>query len=100
MVQTNIFDFIESKEQKWFFGDNGYMDVNVIIPKHIKSPFEVDYLSDEDFREWTNYCLAIQAKTLGSWSEVRELFTRHRESGKPIKIRIYESHDFRPEFIE
>lgn len=100
MVQTNIFDFIESKEQKWFFGDDGYMDVKVIIPKGLQSPFENEDLSSEEFREWTNYCLAIQAKTLGSWSEARELFTKHRDNGKPIKIRVYESHDFRPEFIE
>lgn len=99
MVQTNIFDFLKG-EMKWIFNEDGYMNVKVIIPKGLQSPFEVDYLSDEDFREWTNYCLAIQAKTLGSWSEARELFTKHRDNGKPIKIRIYESHYFRPDFEE
>lgn len=99
MVQMNIFDFLKG-EMKWIFNEDGYMNVKVIIPKGLQSPFEVDYLSDEDFREWTNYCLAIQAKTLGSWSEARKLFAKHRDNGKPIKIRVYESHDFRPEFIE
>ena len=99
MVQTNIFDFLKG-EMKWIFNEGGYMNVKVIIPKGLQSPFENEDLSSEEFREWTNYCLAIQAKTLGSWSEARGLFTRHRESGKPIKIRIYESHDFRPDFEE
>lgn len=96
IIQTDIFDFLAEKETKWFFNEEGFVDVEVRIPSELKSPFEVDKMHNEEYKRWSDYCLSIQSKRLGTWNEAKELLIKHRKNRKPLKIRIFKRSDFRP----
>lgn len=99
ITQTTIFDFLEDSKQKWFFNEDGFIDVLVRIPTHIQTPFEVDVMTSTAHKTWCDYCLAIQALKLGSWGEAKDLFEKHRKNRQPIRVRVYKNSDFRPEDV-
>lgn len=99
ITQTTIFDFLEDSKQKWFFNEDGFIDVLVRIPTHIRTPFEVDKMTSHEYKEWSDYCLAIQAVKLGTWGEAKELFEKYRKNRQPIRVRVYKNSDFRPKDV-
>lgn len=94
LVQEKRTERINIHDYEW--SEEGFVDINVRIPAHLKTPFEAD-LKSNDYKEWFNHCMAIQFFKNGSWEEAKQLFLRYRENQKKIKIRIFKRSPLRPQ---
>lgn len=66
--------------------------IEIVIPKEVISPLESNKrIGSRDFREqqleFIKYIRSIQYYRNCSWFEARELFFKHRDSYKPIKVK-------------